>query len=125
MALFSSNIGGNASPGAELWVDLGLITSGFDFWIGSVNYVSSYKVVTFELRTNLATKSTGTTATTGVLDTWTSSSKVKSISRDLYKNGTLHIKTVVSSGVEHWWLRLKAKSSTVQVVSYSINYVPE
>lgn len=125
MALFTSQKSGTPTVGLELWIDLGLIPTGYDEWIGNVQYASNSKVSTFELRTNAATKATGTVANTTLLDAWTSSSKVKTITKDLYKSGTLHIKTVVSSGVEHWWLRIYSKSSTAVACSYLINYVQE
>jgi hypothetical protein len=123
VALFDQRLAGpppgTATYGASLWIDLGLIPTGTCKWIGSRTYTSAYKPGTFELRTNKATKSAGNLTDTTLLDTWTSSTKVKSNTKSL---APLNVKTVVSSGVEHWWLYLKAKSATAQPYSYSIDY---
>jgi hypothetical protein len=126
-SLFTLQKIGTINVGASLFIDLGLIPTGYKEWIGSVIYSSPYKVCTFNLRTNNAGKSAGTKLTTDttILDTWTSSSKVKSITKDLYKNGTLHVSTVAGTGVEHWWLEITSKSSTVASCSYTINYTDE
>ena len=124
--LFTSQISATVNVGASLWIDLGLIPVGYKIWLGSAQYVSNYKVVTFAPRRNNLGQSAGTTAATGVLATaWASGTKVKSITMDLYKNGTLHTATLVGDGVTHWWLQLTARSSTLQPVSYLFNYTLE
>jgi hypothetical protein len=92
---------------------------GTKLWIGSRTYTSAYKTGTFTLRTNKLTKSAGNTTDTVALDAWTSSTKAKTNTKDLSKLG---IYTVVGTGVERWWLELKAKSSTAQAYSYILNY---
>jgi hypothetical protein len=124
-SLFTSNKTGTVSVGASLWVDLGLIPTGFKIWIGTGQYTSPGKSITMSLRTNMSTKSTGTTTTTTQLDTASVSPKSKTITRDLYKSGTLHTVTAVGTGVEHWWLYLTSKSSTLADFLYSIYYTTE
>jgi hypothetical protein len=116
---------GTATAGSSLWIDLGLIPNGFDYWIGQATYTSNYKIFALNLWTNKAVKSAGNLNDTDPLDSWTSSSKVKSTVRDLYKNGRLHIKTVISTGVEHWWLYLTSKSSSAQSYNYDLRYTLE
>lgn len=118
-AIFDLTKSGSGSYGASLWIDLGVIPVGYKIWIGSRTYTSSYKPGTFTLRTNKLTKSAGNTTDTVALDTWTSSSKIKSNTKDL---STLGIYTVVGTGVERWWLQLVAKSSTAQPYSFLFNY---
>ena len=91
---------GTLTVGSELWVDLGLITSGKRVWFGSTQYSSPNKSITFELRTNLATKSTGSLANTSLLNAVAVSPKSGTLITDLYKKGTLHITSVYGTGVE-------------------------
>lgn len=127
--LFTTNITGpppgTATTGIELWVDLGLIPSGFRIWFGNARYTSPDKSITFELRTNVLTKSTGTLLNTILLDSGTASVRSGTVTRDLYKSGTLHITSVYGTGVEHFWLRLVSKTSTQGSYLYSINYTTE
>lgn len=127
--LFTTNIKGpppgTATTAAEQWIDLGLIPSTFDIWIGNAQYASPDKAITFELRTNNLTTSTGTLVNTTLLDSCAVTVRSGTLLRDLYKNGTLHIKTVKSTGIEHWWLRLTSKSSTAGGYLFSINYTLE
>lgn len=111
---------GGSTYGLSLWIDLGVIPVGSKLWIGNRTYTSSFKPGTFTLRTNLLTKSAGNTTDTVALDMWTSSTKVKSNTKDI---SNLNVMTVVGTGVEHWWLQLAAKSSTPQVYSYSFSYL--
>ena len=122
--LFNLTTTVTSTVGLETWVDLGLIPSGYDYWIGTGAYTAITKAMTFELRTNIATKATGTTTNTTLLDT--AAPKVgATISHDLYKKGTLHTKTVKSTGVEHWWLRIFSKTTTSGSYSYKIAYTLE
>ena len=124
MAVFDVRLSGpppgTATYGSSLWIDLGVIPAGSKLWIGNRTYTSSYKPGTFTLRTNKLTKSAGNTTDTVAIDAWTSSSKVKSNTKDV---SNLSVMTVVGTGVEHWWLQLAAKSSTQQVYSYSFSYL--
>ena len=122
--IFTLSVSGSASVGSELWVDLGLIPTGKDIWIGSTQYTAG-KAIKFELRTNSATKSAGTLADTTLLNMQSLTLKSKTVTTDLYKSGTLHIKTVTSGGVEHWWLRLISTTATMVSANHKINYVLE
>jgi len=130
MALFGSTISGpppgTATVGASLWIPVLSIPAGFDIWIGSITFSSPYKVCKFDLRTNLSGQSAGTLAATKSLYAWTSSSKVKAITSDLYKNGTLHTATVVGTVAgEKLWILITSKSSTAVTYSYKVNYTQE
>lgn len=122
--LFTSTLSGSSTVGTESWIDLGLIPSGKRYWIGLAQYTAVDKVTGFELRTNLSTKSTGTTANTSLIST-ASVRTGNTVTQDLYKGGTLHTETVLSTGVEHWWIRIYSKSSTPGTYSYKISYVLE
>ena len=124
LVTFNLTLSGSGLAGTELWKDLGLIPLEKDMWIGTVIYTSTTKAFTFELRTNLATKSTGTLANTKLLATAAPGSG-KSITQDLYKSGTLHTATVKSTGVEHWWMRMVSKSGTSGSYLYKISYIVE
>jgi len=128
MAIFNLNISGpppgSLTVGASLWIDLGLITSGKDFFIGNGKWTSPDKTIIFSLRTNNLTKSAGTTTDTTQISTY-SVAAGKSYLQDLYKSGRIHTATVKSTGVEHWWLLLTSKSSTAGSFMYNINYCLE
>lgn len=124
LTAFNLNKNGSGQVGAELWIDLGLIPTGFDEWIGNVQY-STGKATTFELRTNTLTKTSAVLADTLLLSSVALTARSGTLTTDLYKKGTLHIKTVVGTGVEHWYLRMTSKSSTLGNYLYSINYVQE
>ena len=122
--MFTLNKSGSGSSGLELWIDLGLIPTGKDMWIGSTQYTTA-KSTTFELRTNIATKFAAVLAETTLLNTQALTARSKTVTTDLYKAGALHIKTVTSGGVEHWWLRLKSTSATLGTYNYKINFLEE
>jgi hypothetical protein len=119
--LFNVTISNSGSVGTEAWVDLGTITTGKEFWIGKAIYTSINKVAIFELRTNNIGQSTGTTANTKLLDT-ASVKTGSSLTRDLYKNGSLHITTVLSTGIEKLWLRVLTKNAIAGTYQYSVSY---
>jgi len=123
-SLFNLTINGSGNVGSEVWVDLGLIPTGSDYWIGKTSYTAIDKTTVFELRTNAVSKSTGTIANTSVLDS-ASVRTGSSTSHDLYRKGRLHTTTVMSTGVEHWWVRIYAKSATSGSYLYSISYTQE
>ena len=129
LTLFTTNIIGpppgpiNAS-GSE-WIDLGLIPTGYRIWLGNAQYSAITKSITFELRTNNATKSAGNTTDTALLASAAASPRSGTVNSDMYKGGTLHIVTVNGTGVEHWWLRLTSKVTTPGAYIYSINYTTE
>jgi hypothetical protein len=123
MALFDQRLAGpppgGATYGSSLWIDLGVIPVGSKLWIGSRTYSSPYKTGTFTLRTNKAGKSAGNTTDTVALDSWSSSPKNKSNTKDI---SALGIYSVVGTGVERWWLQLASKSSGAQTYTYIFNF---
>jgi len=127
--IFTTSIIGPApgpnTAGSVVWIDMGLIPSGKKVWFGLGQYTSPDKAITFELRTNLTTKSTGSDSDTQLLASCAASYKSGTIKSDYFKNNTLHITSVTGTGVEHWWLALKSRSSTQASYLYSINYTLE
>jgi len=124
-ATFNLVAKGSPSVGTDLWVDLGLIPSGYDFRIGSWSVTAIGKPMTFELRTNTAGKNTGTTANTTVLALASIAKAGGSMTSDLYKKGALYTKTIKSTGVEHWWVHITSKTSTLQTAMYQVSYLQE
>ena len=124
VGFFTTAATGSASVGLELWIDLGLIPNGYRFWIGYAQWTSTDKVCSFELRTNNTTKSTGTIANT-TIKALASCRSGQSVTQDLYKLGALHTETVLSTGVEHWWIRIYSKSATASTCLYKISYALE
>jgi len=126
--LFTSNIlgppPGDLTVATELWVDLGLIPTGQRIWIGNAQYTSPDKSISYNLRTSLVGQSAATLGASASLDSCFVSTRSGTVTRDLYRKGRLHIATVVGTGVEHWWLYLKAKGSAGSYL-YSINYTNE
>ena len=121
--LFDKTVSGSGSNGATLWIDLGLIPSGFDFRIGQWT-VYGAKTETFYLYTNTIGKSaSGTTNCT--LLAQIAPKAGATTTQDLYKNGSLYTKTVLSTGVEHWWLYISSKSSTAAAYNYKVLYMQE
>lgn len=107
--LFDQIFQGQATMTSELWVDLGLIPNGSQFMFGYGTYTPDGKTITFDLRSNTTGNSTGTTGTTTLLGRATVRDLNES-NKDYYANGRLQTVTVVSTGVEHVWLRLTSKS---------------
>ena len=111
------------SNGSSIWIDLGLIPTGFDFWIGNWT-VYGAKADSFYLYTNLTGKSISG-ATNCKLLASIAVGAGKTITQDLYKNGTLHTMTTKSTGVEHWWINITAKSSTLANYNCKVVYTQE
>lgn len=122
--VFTTTATGSGTVGSETWVDLGLIPLGKRIWVGLCSWTAIDKVTAFELRTNTSTKSTGTTATTTLLST-ASARAGATVNQDLYKSGALHTVSVISTGVEHWWVRIYSKSSTSCSYLYKISHTTE
>ena len=122
--VFNTTATNSGTVGMELWIDLGLIPLGQKIWIGLVAWTSVDKVLGFELRPNIATKSTGTIANTTLIATASLRAGTSKTS-DLYKAGALHTVTTIGTGVEHWWLRLYSKSSTLGSYLSKISYTLE
>ena len=108
--LFNLIIQGTTSMTNELWVDLGVIPTGTQIMLGYATYTPDGKTITFDLRSNTAGNSTGTTGTTTLHDRVTVRD-LNNTNRDYYQNGRLLTITVNSTGVEKLWLRLTSKSN--------------
>ena len=119
--LFDQVSQGQASVNAELWVDLGLIPNGNQFMFGFASYSPDGKTLIFELRSNNAGQSTGATGTTSIHSrTSVRDGDTKDV--DYYKSAKTAIKTGVSTGVEHWWMRITSKSQAVADAYWWIYY---
>jgi hypothetical protein len=123
-SIFTTNKTGTGSYGAALYIDLGLIPTGFRIWFGSGQYSSS-KSGTFELRTSKLTKSAGNDTDTTLLGSISASSKTGTVTQDYYKSGTLHTVSVTSTGVEKFWIKAKSTTATSGTYYYSLNYTVE
>lgn len=123
--LFDLNVQGSGSVGQEAWIDLAAIPTGSKIFLGNARYSSPDKSLTFELRGNLTGMSLGNINATTLLDTVSVSPRSGTLLRDLFRNGRLHIATVIGTGTERLWLRLKSKSGTLGSYIYSINYTLE
>ena len=125
-AIFTTNISGPTpgplTCGTNEWIDLGVIPTGKYIRFGSAQYGSPDKSITFEVRTNIVGQSTGTDANTLLLASSVASTRTGLLNVDYYKSNTLNIKTVISTGVEHFWIRLKSKTATATSYMYSLNY---
>lgn len=116
---------GPLTVGLDLWIDLGIIPVGKRIWYGSLQGGSPYKTTTFEVRSNLATKSTGTLADTTLHGSIAASTRSGTVNLDMYKSGTLHVVSTYSTGVERFWLHLISKTSTATDYLYTLNYTTE
>lgn len=116
---------GPLTTGLSSYIDLGTIPTGFKIWFGSGQYGSPDKSITFEIRTSLTGQSAGTDGATKLLASASVSPRSGTVTADYYKNGTLHIVSVVGTGVEKFWLVAKSKSATAGSYLYSVNYTLE
>lgn len=114
---------GSGSNGANVWIDLGPIPTGFDNWIGNWT-VYGAKTETFYLYTNLSGKAISGTANCKLLASVAPKAGT-TVTQDLYKRGTLHTATIIGTGVEHWWINIVSKSSTLASYTYKILYTTE
>jgi hypothetical protein len=105
----------------ELWIDLGLIPSGKQVWLGYATLVAEDKDIQFEVRSNLAGQSAGTAGATQLHD-YASAQVGASCDRDFFKDGNVLTATVVSTGVEHWWLRCRSASINNGAADYIFYY---
>ena len=122
--VFTTNQTNSGSVGTSVYVDLGMIPTGFKVWYGTLQASGPDKALTWEVRTNNATKSAGTDSDTTLLATISSTTR-GTIVLDMYKSGTLHTVSILGSGVEHFWIKIKSKSSTAGSYLYSLNYTTE
>jgi hypothetical protein len=122
--LFDQQKTGSGNVATSLWVDLGVISSGFKYRLGIGNLGSLMKSITFDIRTNKLTKSAGTLTDTTSIASYAVGPKTKPnpYALDCYKNNSLAKYTVVGSGTEHWWLLLTAKGASA-AFNYQINYM--
>jgi hypothetical protein len=123
--IFTTNQTNSGSVGLSLYIDLGTIPVGNKIWFGNLQATSPDKSITFEVRTNLATKNSGVDGDTQLLGSISASNRSGTVVLDMYKNNTLHTTSVLGSGVEKFWLKLKSKSSTPGSYLYSLNYTLE
>ena len=119
--IFDTILSGAGTVQTETWINLGLIPTDKQIFFGFATFIAEDKVSSFELRSNIATQSTGTVANTTLHD-YSSAQVGSSVDRDLYRNGYTNTISIVSTGVEHWWLRVKAKGSVVGAIDYIIFY---
>lgn len=122
--LFTTSQTNSGTVGTSFYADLGIIPAGFKIWFGTLQASGPDKALTWEVRTNLATKSLGVDSETLLLATISSTTR-GTATLDMYKSGTLHIVSVLGSGTEHFWLKIKSKSSTSGSYLYSIYYTLE
>lgn len=107
--LFDQIFQGSATMTGEFWVDLGVIPNGSQIMFGYATYTPDGKTITFDLRSNTAGLSAGTTAAT-TLHGRATVRDLNESNKDYYANGRIQTVTVQSTGVEHVWLRLTSKS---------------
>lgn len=116
--LFDQTTTGSGTNGSSIWIDLGLIPSGYRKFIGSWT-VYGAKADSFYLYTNKTGKSTSL-ATDCTLIASCAIKAGATVTQDLYKRGTLHTVTVYGTGVEHWWINITSKSSTAAAFNYKV-----
>jgi len=116
---------GDVTIGNEGWAEIASIPSGQNLWFGAGEYTSPDKSFTFELRTNLVGESQGTLAATKLLFSTAVSPRKGTVRTDMYKNGRLHTVSVIGTGVEKCWLRIKSKSGTQASYLYVVTWTVE
>jgi hypothetical protein len=128
-SVFSSYVSGpppgGATTGSNQWIDLGPIPTGLRVWFGNGSYLSPDKSITFEVRTNNIGSSAGSDAATTLVASTSVSPRSGAVVSDYYRKGRLHLTSVYSTGVEHFWLHLKSKSGSAGSYLYTINYTTE
>ena len=122
--VFELTISGTGSVQTDTWVDLGAITSGKQIIIGYASYIAIDKNTQFETRSNTAGQSTGTTGNTTLHD-WASAIGGSGTDRDFYQNGNTETATIVSTGVEHWWLRVTSQENSSGGFNYIMHYTQQ
>lgn len=123
-ALFNLTKQISGSVGTSSWIDLGLIPSGYDFWVGSWTCSDPAKAIAFNLYTNNIGQSSASALTCKLLAT-VSPKTGSSVTQDLYKRGALHTSTIKGTGTEHWWVNLTSKSNTSGTYNFTIYYTQE
>jgi len=121
---FDLNISGDGSVGSTFYHDLGVIPSGQRIWFGSLQATSPDKSITFEVRTSNVGQSAGDDSSTTVLASASVSPRKGTVLLDMYKRGRLHLVSVVGTGVERFWIKLKSKGSVGSYL-FILNYTLE
>jgi len=123
-SLFNLSKTVSGTVGSSAWIDLGIIPTGYDFRISSWTCSSPSKAISFYLYTNnLGASASGTANCTKLA--LVAAKSGATVTQDLYKKGTLNTKTVIGTGVEHWWVYMTAKSSTSGTYNINIIYMQE
>jgi len=109
---FDTTISGDGSVNSDYWHSLGVIPTGQKIYFGTLQATSPDKSITFEVRTNLAGQSVGTDGATLLLAAVSATVRSGTKILDMYKNGRLHTVSVIGTGTEKFWIRLKSKGSS-------------
>jgi len=109
--LFDTVISNSGTVTTETWVDLGAIPSGKQIWFGYATYAGIDKDTQFETRSNNTGTSTGTVANTQLHD-FAGAQTGSSVDRDFYQYGNIMTASVVSTGVEHFWIRVTSRGAS-------------
>lgn len=115
---------GSGSAGSEAWVDLGVIPTGKQLWLGLATFISDDKAIAFEVRPNIPGQSAGDVANTQ-LRAMTSVPTGESRDIDFFFGGQVLAVapvTAASTGVEKLWIRLRSKSNATGTFSYILFY---
>jgi hypothetical protein len=123
VSLFDQVKTGSGTVGSNVWIDLGVIPTGYRLWFGSWTTTAA-KACSFYLYTNTTGKSSGAVADCTKI-ALISSKAGATVTQDLYKRGTLHTVSIYGTGVEKCWLYITSKSSTVAAYNYKIIYTTE
>lgn len=117
-------IGSGLTVTKDDWFDLtGAMVSGRRIWLGFSTMISQDKSLTFELRSNLATKGTGNLTDTKLL-AFTSVVSGESKDVDLFLQGMILTLSpdAPSTGVERLWLRVRSNTVNTAAFDYLIWY---
>jgi hypothetical protein len=119
--VFDTILPGSGTVQTDSWVDLGLIPSGKQIYIGFATYAAIDKNNQFELRFNNAGQSAGTMLATTLVD-YASAVQGSSVDRDYYFGGAVATLTTIGDGTAHWWLRVLGQGNTVANFDYILRY---
>jgi hypothetical protein len=123
--IFTSNITKSGTYGSADYIDFGIIPVGYQIWFGVCQIASPDKSGTFEIRTNKTSKNLGNDTDTTILGSISAGTRSGTVNLDLYKNETLHIVSVVGTGIEKIWVKAKSKTSSAGSYYISVNYILE
>ena len=122
---FTTNQTKSGTYGSSLYIDYGVIPVGLKIWFGLCQFASPDKSGTFELRTSKATKSLGNDTDTTLLGSISAGARTGTVSMDMYKSNTLHTVSVIGTGVEKIWVKVKSSSGASGSYYSSLNYTTE